>query len=824
MAEGSGSSHRHPYTELLSDDGQRTSPENGRQQNPPGDAAYAADKPHTRERPRVRFTPGGESLDSSNRRSTFGLRDHSHDHQEPSTSRSTSEAGHDNPDERAGLSFSSRLDRGIPGDISESFLNRPRNPPPEGYCDDVLEEGSDDEKNCQQLSAQSRADRLARSVGAHSSPAGTSPTLHAISNPPPENIDRLPGRTDDIPLVALSKRGYGDGSDSDEEPHRKATRPSSTSEAHRLVRGIGQKSTQNQRLTPPESGVDRLHSGQVTPVEERDPEMYVPPPEQYRGGVLSSLLKLYAAGEAAHTHDHGYHRHGSSGLSGSGTGAHSPGSPESSGYGSPKRHKSQKWYSNKSANASTSSLVGLIGASSAMLATPAAGAGVGAGVANPPRPKKKYPLHYTGGLGGAFNRISRPHLEDEIKVTVHIAETLSRQRYLRKLCRALMSYGAPTHRLEGQEGVDLGKLRDTHEIYKEVIHDIIGVEEAIQRLDEIIGRKAKFNQWIIVGMYGLASATVGPFAFGTRPIDLPIAFLLGSILGTLQLVVAPKSDLYSNVFEISAAVITSFLARMFGSIHGGRLFCFSGLAQSSIALILPGYTVLCGSLELQSKSIVAGSVRMFYAIIYSLFLGFGITIGTAIYGLIDPKASSDTTCNNQLPPYYSFLFVPAFTMCLIIINQAKWRQAPIMLAISLAGYVVNYFSSAKFPSNAQISSTLGALTIGVLGNLYSRLRHGLAAAAILPAIFVQVPSGLAAGGSLISGITSADQLNGNATTGNTTVSGGGSPVGHDQQLNSIVFNVGFSMIQVAIGITVGLFLSALIVYPLGKRRSGLFSF
>jgi hypothetical protein len=42
--------------------------------------------------------------------------------------------------------------------------------------------------------------------------------------------------------------------------------------------------------------------------------------------------------------------------------------------------------------------------------------------------------------------------------------------------------------------------------------------------------------------------------------------------------------------------------------------------------------------------------------------------------------------------------------------------------------------------------------------------------------------------------------------------------------NDVVFNVGYSMIQVAIGITVGLFLSALIVYPFGKKRSGLFSF
>lgn len=31
------------------------------------------------------------------------------------------------------------------------------------------------------------------------------------------------------------------------------------------------------------------------------------------------------------------------------------------------------------------------------------------------------------------------------------------------------------------------------------------------------------------------------------------------------------------------------------------------------------------------------------------------------------------------------------------------------------------------------------------------------------------------------------------------------------------------MIQIAIGITVGLFMSALLVYPMGKRRSGLWT-
>lgn len=416
------------------------------------------------------------------------------------------------------------------------------------------------------------------------------------------------------------------------------------------------------------------------------------------------------------------------------------------------------------------------------------------------------------------------------------------------------------------------------------VHDRLGVEDATMRLKEIASRQLKFSRWVRIPFYGFAAVSVGPFAFGARLIDLPIAFFLGCIVGVLQLVIAPRSDLYANVFEISAAVITSFLARAFGSIRGGELFCFSALAQSSIALILPGYIVLCASLELQSRSIVAGSVRMVYAVIYSLILGFGITLGTALYGILDPAATSATTCADPMPEHWFFFFVPVFTLCLIIINQAKWKQAPVMLVVSFAGYLVNFFSSKRFTGNTQVANTLGALTIGVLANLYSRVGgrvenacldfleakvlpiwsgtrkrifgwqdrksapttveegksaepelsggfvpkarrvgYSLAAAAMLPAIFVQVPSGLAVGGSLVSGVASANQITGHAMNGSEVMSGP-AIAAHYGALNSVVFNVAYSVIQVAIGITVGLFLSAIVVYPVGKRRSGLFSF
>jgi len=665
-----------------------------------------------------------------------------------------------------------------------------------------------------------------------------------------------------------------------------------------------------------------LQSGQITPAADKAyADTYVSEPKKYRGGILGHLLKFHDSDSL------GALEAGLGGMGGSRPTHHrtfstpmitlsesnSPGSsPPASGTTTPTNRSSLLGgLFSHGGNRSSTTLSTLVGSSST-LALPQKG--FAEEVAQRLRRDKKRPgtgkrTKSSGTLSSAFQRLVH-HQEYRIS---HMAETIARQKYLVKLCRALMLYGAPTHRLEeslkysarlleisaqflyipgcmivsfddaathtaevklvrAAQGVDLGRLRDVHDVYKEVLHEALGVDEACRRLDAIMRRPPKHPTWVLVLTYGLASAAVGPFAFGARWIDLPAAFVLGTLVGLLQLVVAPKSSLYANVFEIAAAVTTSFLARAAGSIadgRGGALFCFSALAQAGVALILPGYAVLCAALELQSRQFVAGAVRMVHAVMYSVFLGFGIAIGTVAFGLLDARAISATQCAASLPAAWHALFVPAFTLCLAVINQAKWTQAPVMLAFSCAGYAVSFSVSRFVTSNSQVAGTLGAFTIGALANLYSRLGytldnavlaletrlrpaaaalrrrlrlrrraappadpdlepepelratrrrpgHALAAAAMLPAIFVQVPSGLAASGSLVAGVTSAEEIVRNATgsaVGSATSAGGGS-----------AFDVGYSVVQVAVGITVGLFLSALLVYPLGKRRSGLFSF
>ncbi|KAI0406635.1 hypothetical protein F4802DRAFT_556887 [Xylaria palmicola] len=444
--------------------------------------------------------------------------------------------------------------------------------------------------------------------------------------------------------------------------------------------------------------------------------------------------------------------------------------------------------------------------------------------------------------------------EEEVKITVHVADILKRQKYIVKMCRALMLFGAPTHRLEEylamaarvleidsqflyipecmiisfddvlthttevrivrtSQSVNLGKLKDVHDIYKEVLHDVISLDDALTRLDQVILAKPRYPVWVCVLMYGCASAAVSCF-FKARPIDLPIIFATGTLLGFLQLVVAPRSKTYNTVFEVSAAILLSFLARAFGSIRGGNLFCFSAITQGSIALILPGWLVLSSALELHSKAIVPGAIRLVYAIIYSLFLVYGITVGTALYGAIDTNAVMETTCKNPLSSYWNFLFVPLYIFFISFTVQAKWTQIPAMIVIAVAGYTVNFFTSQRFAASPSIAYTFGAFTIGVLANLYSRIRHGVAAAVLLPAVYVQVPGSLASTNAITSGL---------AVSSNLTNPTGAASDTDTARLNASVFNVAASMIQIAIGITVGLLMSALVVYPTGKRRSGLWT-
>ncbi|KAH7343993.1 hypothetical protein B0J17DRAFT_644935 [Rhizoctonia solani] len=458
-------------------------------------------------------------------------------------------------------------------------------------------------------------------------------------------------------------------------------------------------------------------------------------------------------------------------------------------------------------------------------------------------------------------------------IVLNINTIPDRQKFILRLAKALMTYGAPSHRIESQliaaarvlevdasfvhlpsiiiaafgdpasnqsethfvkssGGLDLGRLHTTHAIYRKVVHDEIGAKDGTLELTKLMRQKPIYGLRIRCILALLCSAIICPLG--------------------LALYAASKSALYSNVFEISAAMMVSFVARGLSSVPSG-IFCYSAISSAGVVLILPGYMVLCSSLELASKNLISGSVKMVYAIshdgsdlyflvdtgarhrresataamasqviIHGQFRSDNMTIFPFNGTFIFKNATADTPSNSHyqakgcyrdpgwpwylqdFPGWTLFILVPFFSLfgSFASMQPLKSTQLPVMVFISSAAFAANKAANRYIFNRSDVVSAIGAFVVGVLGNLYSRVFRGTAFVVMVNGIGFLIPSGIAAAGGLAQNYRGSEG---------------------DQYSSGL--SLGFRMVQVAIGVTVGLFGSGLIVYSFGSRKRGaLFAF
>lgn len=444
-----------------------------------------------------------------------------------------------------------------------------------------------------------------------------------------------------------------------------------------------------------------------------------------------------------------------------------------------------------------------------------------------------------------------------VYITRHVAAILQRQEFILKLARAMMMFGGPSHRLVAQiqstarvlelemscmylpdvmwisfedsatgtsnvkfirqgSALDLGKLGEAHGLYWDVIHDVISVSSASTALDTLMRKKPIYSFPKLIFLGGMCSSSICSVSFNGSFVDSLVSFPLGALLVTIQLL-SVRNELYGNVFEITVATLLSFVSAALAST---RRVCYEAVASSSVVLILPGFIVLNGSLELASRSLIAGSVRLCYALMYSLFLGFGLAIGAELYQTMLSKpllGGTDYMCTSSHDPeggwwqrtpslWWAFLTVPCYSLFLSLRFGAVVgrRELFLLVAISCIGWVTNHFVGTKFPNQSDISAAIGAFAVGLVSNLYGRFFEGNAFVVMITGILFQLPSGLGNGG-LFNFVV--DQTSGSSSS---YLSG---------------FNTALQLISTSVGLTVGLGISLVLVHPIQSRRraAGVFS-
>ena len=224
----------------------------------------------------------------------------------------------------------------------------------------------------------------------------------------------------------------------------------------------------------------------------------------------------------------------------------------------------------------------------------------------------------------------------------------NRQEFLIKLARSLMTFGAPSHRIESQlvavarileveaefihlPGIiicsfgdqelgcsethfvkcggrlSLGALHKVHLIYRSVVHDEVSAKQATEQLEALLVASPLYSVLFRCFLAFCLSALICPLAFGGSFLDMWVAGAAAFVLACLQLRVAEKSALYANVFEyaiylffitpalkkpfrITISIIVSFVARGLSSIRS-QIFCYTAISSSGIIGILPGYLI-----------------------------------------------------------------------------------------------------------------------------------------------------------------------------------------------------------------------------------------
>lgn len=473
----------------------------------------------------------------------------------------------------------------------------------------------------------------------------------------------------------------------------------------------------------------------------------------------------------------------------------------------------------------------------------------------------------------------------------HVEPYEDRIDFILVLAQTLLAFGAPSHRIESQlqsaadilqvdvafvhmpnlvlanlmdrgtvvsetrfvragGRIALTALHRVHLVYRDVLHDKVGVREGTDRLRRLLRARPIYPNWVRCVYAFVCASIICTTAFGGSLLDMFISGAGASVLQFLGLNVATKSAMYANVYEISVSIIVSFIARALGTLSGDY-FCYSSIASGGVVLILPGFTILVSALELTSRNIMCGSLRMVYAFIYTLFLGFGLSFGSDLYLAVSkygrhnlartaaeeslflhgsflsrnmtaevtdlPGSFSflDTTTTNEFLikgcyrnpawpwwrqpfPWWTLLFlVPVYATCSSLANLQRVRsvQLPVMVAFACAAYATTKAVALFVSDHLSVVSAFGAVVIGLCGNVWSRLGGGTAFTSMITGVLFLVPSAIGNGGGLISNYrTAAEQY-------------------------SDTFQLGLRMIQVASGVTIGLFVAQILVYALGRRKN-----
>ncbi|KAI9499709.1 hypothetical protein BDB00DRAFT_753099 [Zychaea mexicana] len=338
--------------------------------------------------------------------------------------------------------------------------------------------------------------------------------------------------------------------------------------------------------------------------------------------------------------------------------------------------------------------------------------------------------------------------------------------------------------IKSAQSFDTGKLVRVTKTMNNLYKGDLSLEDCLASLHEIIDSPATCGNFAVCFSFAAIGFSASVCMFNGSWLDASLAAGLGLIVAVL-FIASMNFPVYGPVFEVSACIIVGIFGRV---LHD--YVCFSKVAVSSILILLPGYGMTMAVMEISAHQVTTGAIRLIYAVIYAFMLAYGLQIGSSVYMAINPSIQDEGTCGDPISPWFYLLLFPVMSISIGLAYGSSRHQWATQTACAAIGFCVLYFLG-KIVTDAQILSTIAAFAMGLYANFALKLTGDPPLAPLCVGITLLVPGSI--------GVRDAFALL------------------HQNDLSQGLYPI--HMLRIALGLSVGLYASAMIVYPTGKLRS-----
>ncbi|KAJ2464087.1 pheromone-regulated protein prm10, partial [Coemansia sp. RSA 2322] len=382
---------------------------------------------------------------------------------------------------------------------------------------------------------------------------------------------------------------------------------------------------------------------------------------------------------------------------------------------------------------------------------------------------KLHPLHGNQLAGQTIERQSIIHAIDIL---------LLHQRFLVLIAKALMMYGSPLHHLEDNltriaqlldlemtasaipglimlsfddsvthtsetklircsNSWDMHRLDQTNQLLRRMVYSGVDVKAAVQNLEGIMMAAPIYAWYWQVLNWGVISWSLCLVCFGGSWRDSGISLAMGLVAGMMNLA-AQKFSGYTNFFEVSVSILAGILSAALA-----KWGCFGATSLSATVVLLPGLVMTTGVIELASRHMIAGTVRIFYALLLAFIIAYGLLVGVEIYNRIagNPvldNALLDLSQCQGLTKWSWFGTFPAGIISISILVNIHWRHW--VSVTTIAGVSYGVFWLFKFHLMLDdLAPVVASFVLGLVANTWSKYTGQTAYMILLPGMMFLVP-------------------------------------------------------------------------------------